>query len=144
MKDFDKSQSQTEKEKFQAVKGPDFVSRLKGYINILGPDPQGQNTNADPDYIIRRAILLRSLLELHAPQFFERPESKGRMRIDPGVLHAFLKINEYKHGTRSIETIIAMSLLKGKERFERSSLPLESQLNIHVDGRTFLTLVQNT
>ena len=28
------------KEEFQAAKGPDFVSRLKGFVNVLGPDPQ--------------------------------------------------------------------------------------------------------
>jgi len=45
---------------FKNAKGPDFLSRLRGYVNILGPNP------ADPDdtvFVIRRAMLLRSLLE---------------------------------------------------------------------------------
>ena len=35
MAEFDKG---TE-ENFKSAKGPDFVSRLKGYINVLGPNP---------------------------------------------------------------------------------------------------------
>src|ERR1035438_7172678 len=48
----------------------------------------------------------------------------------------------YKHGARSMESIIAMSQLAGKTRFERSSLPTETQLDLHVDGQEFLALVQ--
>ena len=35
-----------------------------------------------------------------------------------------------------------MSRLAGKKSFERSSLPAESQLDLHVDGQNFLALVQ--
>src|SRR3990172_1313260 len=35
-----------------------------------------------------------------------------------------------------------MSLLTGKTRFERSALPAEAQLDLHVDARDFLALVQ--
>ena len=50
-------------DEFRAVKGPDFVSRLKGFVNILGPNPvkgTGDTPGQDPYFIIRRAILLRS------------------------------------------------------------------------------------
>ena len=58
------------------------------------------------------------------------------------MLRALLKIGEYKHGARSIESLLAMSQLTGKTAFERSSLPAESQLDLHVDGKRFLSLVQ--
>lgn len=128
-------------EEFHAVKGPDFISRLKGYVNILGPNPIktiGDEVAEDPYFIIRRAILLRSLLKRNAPQLFE----KTRLNIDRGVLRALLRTREYRHGVRSIEAIIAMSQLVGKNAFERSSLPAESQLDLHVDGQNFLALVQ--
>jgi hypothetical protein len=48
----------------------------------------------------------------------------------------------YKHGARSMESVIAMSQLAGKTRFERSSLPTEAQLDLHVDGQDFLSKVQ--
>lgn len=125
------------------VKGPDFLSRLKGYVNIMGPNPLDVKYPAgDPYFLIRRAILLRSLFVLHASYLFTEPNGKGKLNIDPGVLRAFLHVSSYKHGVRSMESIIAMSMLAGKVRFERSCLPSEAQLNLHVNGLEFLALVQ--
>ncbi len=130
-------------EKFVEMKGPDFVSRLKGYINILGPNPYlTEEGAADPYYLIRRAIILRVLLQLNVPQIFSRVGGTRRLNIDQGVLCALLHIRDYKHGVRSIESIISMSSLVGKTSFERSSLPSEVQLNLHVNGREFLSLAQ--
>ncbi|HJY82673.1 MAG TPA: RyR domain-containing protein, partial [Candidatus Binatia bacterium] len=97
---------------------------------------------ADPYYLIRRAILLRSILLRDAPQLFQRQDGKQVLNIDPGVLRALLEIRAYKHGVRSMESLIAMSLLTGKNRFERSCLPAEAQLDMHVDACGFLALVQ--
>jgi hypothetical protein len=125
---------------FKNIKGPDFVSRLKGFVNILGPNTKDRA--ADPYFIIRRAILLRSILQRDAPQLFHRDGKASRLRIDVGVLRAMLQTRTYKHGVRSMESIIAMSGLSGKQTFERSALPLEEQLNLHVDARNFLSLMQ--
>jgi len=129
---------------FRAAKGPDFVSRLRGYVNILGPDPQKDSGGAQPDpyYVIRRAILLRSILQRNAPNLFAEPGGRGALNIDRGVLRAFLGTPRYRHGVRSMEAVVAMSLLAGKTGFERSNLPSEAQLDLHVDGRDFLALVQ--
>jgi hypothetical protein len=137
MADFDKGTEGT----FRAAKGPDFVSRLKGYINVLGPNPV-KGDGPDPYFIIRRAILLRSSLKRGASQLFERRAGKDLLNIDRGVLRALLKIRQYKHGARSIESLLAMSQLTGKNAFERSCLPSRSQLDLHVDGQSFLSLVQ--
>jgi hypothetical protein len=126
---------------FRSAKGPDFVSRLKGYINVLGPNPV-KGIGEDPYFIIRRAILLRSSLKRGTPNLFEKRDSNELLNIDRGVLRAMLKIGHYKHGARSIESLLAMSQLTGKTAFERSCLPAESQLDLHVDGRNFLSLVQ--
>ena len=141
MEDFGKSLDPAE---FRGAKGPDFVSRLRGYVNILGPDPPKDvsKVNADPYYVIRRAILLRSILQRNAPHLLEKPAGKGKLNIDRGVLRAFLRTSRYRHGVRSMEALVAMSLLAGKTGFERSSLPAEAQLDLHVDGRDFLALVQ--
>jgi hypothetical protein len=133
-------------EEFRTAKGPDFVSRLKGYVNILGPNQQKPArpgaASADPYYLIRRAILLRSTLKRGAPQLFHQQDGKEVLHIDPGVLRAFLKTRMYKHSVRSMESLIAMSLLTGKTRFERSALPAEAQLDLHVNARDFVALVQ--
>ncbi len=126
---------------FRLAKGPDFASRLKGYINVLGPNPV-KGSGEDPYFIIRRAILLRSSLKRGTPQLFEKHDGRDLLNIDHGVLRALLKIDEYKHGARSIESLLAMSQLANKTNFERSCLPSESQLDLHVNGKSFLSLVQ--
>jgi len=122
-------------EQARAAKVPDFVSRLKGYINVLGPNPQSGGD--DPYYVLRRAILLRSMLLRDAKHMLRNNE----VQIDSGVLRAMLLTGRYKHGARSMESIIAMSQLEGKTRFERSSLPTKAQLDLHVDGQDFLARV---
>jgi hypothetical protein len=129
-----------EQREARAVKLPDFISRLKGYLNVLGPNPIAGET--DPYYIIRRALILRVLFELNVPQIIHEDGGARRVDIDRGILRAFLEARRYKHGVRSIETIITMSMLAGQHSFERSNLPPENQLDLHVDGLEFLSLVQ--
>lgn len=132
-------------DEFRALKGPDFVSRLKGYVHILGPNrqkPVGEDISGGSRFIIRRAILLRSILDRNARHIFSNESGHPVPNIDSGVLRAFLHTREYKHGARSMEAIVAMSLLAGRTRFERSCLPPEAQLDLHVDGLDFLALVE--
>ncbi|MBG0788231.1 MAG: ATPase, partial [Anaerolineaceae bacterium] len=129
-------------EEYRAAKVPDFVSRLKGFVNIMGPNPPENKSESDPYYIIRRAILLRSLLERSAKDLFTKQNGMKVLNIDGGVLKAFLEVDKYKHGIRSIESIITMSSLSGKHAYERSCLPPSDQLNLHVDSVEFLSLVQ--
>ena len=144
MQDFGKGLSDDD---LRAMKVPDFLSRLKGYVNVLGPNPpEGESANNksahDFYYIIRRAILLRSLLRRKAPQLFQKKGNKDILQIDHGVLRAFLTVKKYKHGIRSMVSVITMSQLSGKTSYQRSSLPPEGQLDLHVDGQEFLALVQ--
>lgn len=128
----------TTKEARQA-KGPDFLSRLKGYVDVIGPDPRDDDPKADPYHQIRRAILLRSVLERQRPALI----GPGKvLQVDPGVLRALLRTRSYKHGARSLESVVAMSTLHGKTRFERSSLPARDQLDLHVKADDFLALVK--
>jgi len=126
-------------EQNRKVKLPDFVSRLQGYLNILGPNPIEEG---EQYFILRRAIVLRSILERHAPGIFQKTERIKAAQIDLGVLRALLGTAVYKHGVRSMESIIGMSTLSGKMAFDRSSLPPEEQLDLHVEARNFLALVQ--
>ncbi len=131
--------------KNQTAKLPDFVSRLKGFLNIIGPNPQkSKNTYGqakDPYYVIRRAIILRSIFERFTPQLLQSYGGKEIASIDEGVLRAFLLTKEYKHGARSMKSIVSISQLAGNISFEPSSLPSEAQLNLHVDGREFYALL---
>jgi hypothetical protein len=126
----------THSEAGRQAKGPDFVSRLKGFVNVVGPNPRDP---ADSFHVVRRAILVRSILSRSAPALFG---PHGDLRIDEGVLRAFLETREYRHGTRSLEAVVAMSRLTGLSAYERSSLPPEPQLALHVEAEDFLALVQ--
>ncbi len=126
---------------FRLAKGPDFASRLKGHVDIVGPDPRGGDPEADPYYRIRRAILLRSMLWNARRGLFSSEGKIDRLTIDPGVLRAFLEVRSYRHGARSLETITAMSTLHGASRYERSALPAADQLDAHVDAREFLSIL---
>jgi hypothetical protein len=121
----------------RAAKLPDFVSRLRGFLNVLGPNPQ-EGTGRDPFFILRRAIVLRSIFERNTKQIMQ----KNVVNIDLGILRAFLKTRIYKHGVRSMESIVGMSTLAGKPAYERSCLPSEEQLTLHVEARDFLALVR--
>jgi len=127
-------------EKLKEAKDPDFLSRLKGFLNVLGPNPQNTDKKADPFFIVRRALLLRSIFERETPQLFKEKEV---LRIDTGILRAFLQIDKYLHGARSMEAIVAMSRLGNATRFSRSYLPPEKQLRLHVDPQVFIALLHH-
>jgi hypothetical protein len=86
------------------AKATDFLSRLRGYLDILGPNPSAQS---DRTFILRRALLLSALLRGKSPALI----SSGSLNVDPGVLRAFLNVKSYVHGARSIESLIDMSAL---------------------------------
>lgn len=116
---------------FKNVKGPDFVSRLKGTINVLGPNPKNEN---DKNYILRRALLLRSLCERKLPM------KDGKTHISPSIINALLLVSEYRHGARSMEAILDMSRTDSGA-LEPAFLPVSSQLSLHVDADEFINLV---
>ena len=119
---------------FQRVKGPDFVSRLKGILNIKGPNPVSVT---DRRHIIRRALLLRNLFQGQARNFFN--EETGQVNISRALLRALLRVSEFRHGSRSMEFIVGMSRKAGISRYTPSCLPLAEQLDIHLDVDDFIS-----
>jgi hypothetical protein len=128
-----------ERRRFTEAKGPDFVSRLRGFVNILGPNPDHSKPD-DRLYLIRRATVLRSLLRRSWGTLID-PEEPSRLNIDEAVLRALIGVPEYKHGVRSMEAVLEMSLLEGRTGFEPSALPPPEQLEQHVDADAFSRLV---
>jgi hypothetical protein len=114
------------------AKLPDFVSRLRGHLNILGINPQG---TVDDDLLFRRAIVLRTLIELHAPWLINPATSEAEIEHD--VVRALLTTSSYKHGVRSMQAIIEMATTSKSKRFNKSSLPTAKQLQMHVDANDF-------
>lgn len=119
------------------AKKPDFISRLRAYINIRGinGDP---NTVVDRLYMIRRAFILRQYLEAEAPHI----KSEGQIEIEAGVLDAFLRVSQYLHGARSLDNLVKMSSLHDKRKYELSSLPPDHILKMHVNLDEFNALAR--
>lgn len=126
--------------KFKDAKGPDFISRLRGYLNIGDINPEEKATEISDILMFRRAIVLRSILEEKAGTIFDLDTKE--IRIDDKVTKAFLKIMKYKHGVRSMEAIIEMANFEKEEGgFLVASLPPPDQLHMHVDSKEFLEWV---
>jgi hypothetical protein len=107
-------------------KAPDFISRLRGYVNIKGPNRTPENS--DEVYIIRRALLIRQQLKNHHQQIFNSVDVPA---ISPGVLNALLKVKKYEHGARSLESVISLGKTDFNRHFSPSSLPSRELLRIH-------------
>lgn len=112
---------------FADLKGPDFVSRLRGSINIKGPNPQSRDDSA---YLIRRALLLRAQLERHFPQLID-PDTQAAA-ISTSVVRGFLRAEKYLHGARSLENVVSSST--PRSRFDPGALPGPDVLKNHVSA----------
>lgn len=132
-KEFDRTGAAGDTEAaFRAVKGPDFVSRLRGYVNIKGPNPVTfaavDATPEDVAHLIRRAIIFRSCLERFSPQLID---ATGTAAVAAGVVNAFLRVKAYIHGARSLESLVNMSRLPGSTFFGVADLPSPDLLRLH-------------
>lgn len=119
--------------KYVLAKGPDFLSRLDGYYNVLGPNPRKVtdavgNVVDDPTDScapVRRALLLR--------QFFCGSQGH-RLNIDAGLLRALLEVPSYRNGARSLEKLaLSLKPIETTAAIRRSSLGSPEQLAMFVD-----------
>ncbi len=113
---------------FKDAKVPDFISRLRGYVNIKGPNPVKLDDNA---YLIRRAMLLRSMIERYFGDSIIDPYTK-KADMSPGVLTGLLRVVKYLHGARSMEAVISMSHLRNTRSFGLADLPPREVLDLHL------------
>ncbi len=127
---FEKFEEKATAKENDATKLPDFISRLKSFINIQGID---QRNDADTFYPLRRAIVLRSMLT----EFSGLKKQDGSLNIDDNLLGALLEIKKFKHGARSLETIIKQSNLENAKSFTKSNLPAQKILALHLDTIEF-------
>jgi hypothetical protein len=103
---FDESKDKDKIEHFKLKKGPDFISRIHGYIDILGPNPglswdkvtcKWELDSTDICYPVRRSLFIRQILGL---------KENEPLNIDWGLLNALLKVAKYKHGARSLANLL--------------------------------------
>ncbi|MEV4334087.1 AAA family ATPase [Streptomyces sp. NPDC049597] len=125
---------------FVQAKAPDFLSRVHGVIDLKGIDASSTDSDMGSYYMIRRAIILHSILQSETDLFkgVNAATAKDPSTImDSGVLDAFLTVPKYRNGVRSMKAIVSTSSLAGESHFGRSNLPARTQLNLHVDAGEF-------
>jgi hypothetical protein len=113
--------------RFREAKGPDFVSRLRGYVDVRGPNDQDCT-------LLRRAVLIRSALE-EVGQARDGDKTAVARRISPKMLDAMLDVGRFRHGSRSIKAIIEMAAATAaaNEELDFKHLPPDHVLNVHRD-----------
>lgn len=108
---------------FRGAKGPDFISRLRGHMNIRG-------VNEGPYRSLRRAIVLRLAMERAAPDLLDKDKKIPDTRLPPGLIDQILAVGRFRHGARSIEALVEMSPRSDAGKF--SVPPAEARAS-HVD-----------
>lgn len=113
--------SQIHEPYFHNSKGPDFLSRLRGHVDVRGP-------NAWPYRSVRRAVLVRMSLQATAPKLLpkknsELPEKDGSIGVSDPFLKSLLSVGRYRHGARSVSAVLEMCHLTEKESFDYEDLP---------------------
>ena len=126
---------------FKARKGTDFKSRLNAFINVSGPNrrkvcKKGEWRD-DPDDMmvpVRRALFIRTCLEM---------KEKEKLKMDPGLVTAFLKTDRYKHGSRSLSRILDHLKNDPEGWISRSDLPSDEIMNLHLDFDRFIGIAND-
>lgn len=156
MDELRKKQAQSE---MVQQKLPDFLSRIKGYMDVAGPNalpcpvadrpedcwrkaslkqpaeyeerkhiqscPYAKTCCLDQSQYLRRAALLRSQLERKL-----KVKADTDIEIDSRVLDAFLRVEQYKHGARSLTAIVETSHVEPGQPFTVTSID-SSFLNLY-------------
>ncbi|MDR2586782.1 MAG: AAA family ATPase, partial [Coriobacteriales bacterium] len=138
-------------EKNRDAKGPDFLSRIRGYIDVLGLNPEGPQVATFPfdasgvldkaflEVCIRRALLLRAVLESKTGL---GKNDDQYLPVEDEVVDAFVFVREYKHGSRSLQTLIEMSDITRQDKSIDALCIMSSWQDLHVSG-DFGRLLQN-
>ena len=134
-------QTEQQREDYKAfvfAKGPDFKSRLDGFLNVNSPNRRHlPAVRVDTDDVcdiffpIRRAFIARGNLGCPA---------HTKLDIDEGLLSALVEVETYEHGSRSLCKILdpLKSALPG--RLYLSLIPPRGQLALHTNADDFLGL----
>jgi hypothetical protein len=104
---------------FREAKGPDFISRLRGYLDIPGPNQHR--------HVIRRALVFRHEMVARVIR-----HGKGSFDVDEEFLTAFLKAGRFRHGARSIAALIELSKIEDSP-IGWGMLPEDAIVKLQVD-----------
>ncbi len=124
---------------FKNAKGPDFLSRLRGTLDIPGLDLNPEfdafgPTDAFPceaAILLSRAGILAFQLGEKAPHLLDVGKS---LHVSAPVIRALLHLPRFEHGNRSFEALLDMSHLVGEKQFMPSLLPAIGHTDLHANS----------
>lgn len=111
---------------FRRAKGPDFISRLRGHMNVRG-------VNEWPYRRIRRATVLRLAIERVASSLLDASGKIPEDRMSDEFVDRILSVGRFVHGARSVEALVEMSTNPDSTSFTKDKLPAREVLATHVD-----------
>ncbi len=119
---------------FRAAKGPDFVSRLRGFLDVLGP-----NDGTSDDRRFRRDLAINYQL---ARGLVSNAASSTQQQLEatPELLAQLREVGRFRHGNRSIGSVLeicrrnASALGQPSGPLDVNHLPTDDLLALHVDA----------
>lgn len=111
-------------EYFANRKGPDFISRLRGYLNV-----EGLNIADRRQRIIRRSLILQFQVGKRSSGL---KNDDGTINVSDDVLRRLLDGGNYIHGARSLEALLDMCTLTGAKKFTKNNLPTAKMMELHI------------
>ncbi|QIF00350.1 AAA family ATPase [Roseimicrobium sp. ORNL1] len=133
---FDEMNGRVRNADFCEAKGPDFISRLRGVLNIRGINPM-ESVPDDFMYILRRAVMLKHQIGAQIGDNEKKP------LISKELANALLSLKRFKHGARSLEAVLRMCNPRKETELSVSDLPSTEQLNLHIDARELQHFVRD-
>lgn len=131
---------------FKNAKGPDFLSRLRGTLDIPGldlnqPFDAHGPTEAFPcesAILLRRAGILAFQL---GEKFHHLRDASKALRVSPGVVRTLLHLPQFEHGNRSFEALLDMSHVSSARQFTPSMLPASGHTYLHANASHLTQLI---
>lgn len=123
---------------FRAAKGPDFVSRLRGSLDVLGP-----NDGNDSERGFRRSAALAYQLTSGLVPEDRRGDPTAAVAITEGLRDALLAAGRFRHGDRSIGAVLEACVQARATQPDPANrtqplglehLPDDHRLSLHVDA----------
>jgi len=125
-------------------KGPDFLSRISGYLNVFGPnrkpwfdDNSGhwckEGDQSDNCFSIRRALFIRYVLG----------SGNNTLNIDLQLLKTLIEVNYYKNGARGLDRLLTNLSVHSGRKIELSDLPSKEIIQMNIDYDDFMKKLGN-
>ncbi len=118
---------------FRAAKGPDFISRLRGHVNVRG-------VNQWPFRRVRRATVFRLGIERVAYGLLTSDKILLTTTMSDEVIDEALSVGRFVYGSRSVEALVEMATSPASVTLTSDDLRKPEVLASHVDSGILGTL----